>query len=412
MRHFIITAIVLFIMTLLLQIDNPLSPGAKDWIAKLNQDNDSRAYRYLMGIPVANEDPAVVGDKIVANIRHAEQSFFNGEGFQYEDIILEKLALSDGEWYCNFEDKTCIETLMESLAGIESTLDENQELLQRYQKFLAFGDFQVLSNPLFNSPLPPYQYLSRAHRLHLLSLTKDFLESPNDPTYVQAYINQLESYQTSANTLISKMIFTKYLSDVIDILWYLKQTLAFEKLPILSTKTPAEMGFDKAIIYEFGFAYNIYQNLDKHPEILEQADDLPTWSVRLLFKPNMTINAAYEHYQKVMQSSMLSPKEYLHMLDQPQDDGMPLSIRNPIGLILLRVAQPDFKSFIGRVHNLNIKNILLEGTNVNVDGSLEYSHLSNPYFEFPTAPNQQQNRLCFENPFDESKQMETCVHIH
>ena len=414
MRAFVITAIILFILTLILQIDDKLTDESLNWIERLETRDESESYLYLLGFSaVENVSPLEQGTEIYKNILAAERQYFAGNEFEYEDMQTETITLPEGEWFCSFEQTDCLSNIIQSLDEYAAVLEDNKIFLERLQVFLNYGDFRILSNPLLDSPIPPYLYLSRAERMFLLSQLKLALVNKAVPATLTQHIQQLQAYQVSANTLLSKMIFTKYVADAIDVLWYLKQVEKFSVLPEIEILNPVSVNMDDALIHEFGFAYHIYTQLDKHPEFMEEFGNMPGWTVRLLFKPNMTINKTQEKYQNIVDKISLSPARFAELIAQPEEPKMPLSIRNPVGLILLNVAEPNFTSYIGRIHNLNLKIMLYQNTDVDPDGALSFSGIHNSYSDKPeSAFIHSDQQLCFRNPFAESKQFETCLHIY
>ena len=419
MKRFIITLLILFILALLLQIDDRLQPQAKNWLETVNSEQNSQAYIYLLGIDSGrNDEPSNIGDNIFESIRQYEEDYFNkdgaGEIYRYPDQ--KKLSLPESDLLCDLAELNCIERILSKTEKAKQLIDANQLLINRLLTFLSFNDFQVLAKPLIDTPIPAYNYLSRANHLYLVQqiISASGTDAAKAVMFVTDHADKLKRYLETSNTMISKMVFASLISDAVDALWIIRNQSGLDNVT-LEHLTETEKSMESAFKNEFKFVNLIYQNLDKHPELIEQGGKMPGWSIRLLFKPKMTTNLAFDEYYADYQLSRFDMTEFATAIEKQEPRNQTFfsmfSIRNPVGKILHQVAKPDLKNYIGRLHNLDAKIKLYNEIEIDASG-IRYNDLKNPFYKESTPPVflAKENKICLKPPL-EYQQHDICLPV-
>lgn len=153
--------IVITTAIILLQFDDELSDEAQALLPVINENDSSQAYLYLLGLGAElDKDPITEGEKVLASIRRLETHYPTIESFDDIDIEVYEPSLSipDHDIFCPIEEKSCIDTLLNS-HDVDLTTPLWSALKERYQTFLTLRDFRSLTQPHIYEPLPRYSYL-------------------------------------------------------------------------------------------------------------------------------------------------------------------------------------------------------------------------------------------------------------
>lgn len=406
---------LIFLVFLLFQIDDELSPGAEQWLTlaqeKYSQPQHSEAYIYLLGM-MANEldAPALVGRQRYLAYKQAEDKLNSAfDVIEYDDYPQDKrLVLPDNDEYCDLYKPECFEQLSTSAINTER-LKQHDLLQQRYLHFIALNDFQTLYKPYLNAEFPSYHALKIGHFFWMKQLLNQFqaaadaaLMNQQAAQALEQNIKHLRLHLKQADTLIHKTIISRLLVSDLSLYEYLlKQNLIAESFQ-LEPLTKSELSFDMALQYEFMMAYYLSRGLDKHPQFFETNDIaegedkneektrynpfLPYY-VRAMFKPNMSINKHYAFLQKELKryetaiennttpgSVMCKKPENLsvpsHEQTEPEQQeqiqatgyqwgkrakfsvALLSSLRNLAGNILMSVGHPDFGDYFSDLQKL------------------------------------------------------------
>lgn len=109
--------------------------------------------------------------------------------------------------------------------------------------------------------------------------------------------------------------------------------------------------------------YYLFQSLDRHPQFFDTSSEntwAPGWSVRAVFKPNITINSVLPVYLQAIELSKLSPEDYLEKVKEAAEtEVQPSWLRNPTGTILARMGGPRYESYVSEAFNIHGKLSLL-----------------------------------------------------
>lgn len=381
----------------LCQIDDDLSIDAVDLVNRLNVDGESRAYLYLTGIFAnENDNPEDVGRKILEEQRKldADASY---KVVEYE--VSKKIPLPEGGLFCQARNEECISTLFSSKIDMEKIFQENRVLILRSKNFFEFSEYKTLTKPSFNEIFPPYQYIASAEKIKLLEAIsiyqhgnpKEAIES------LQAQLQKLRKSLELQDNLIGKMVFLAMLADVIDVSSVILSNEGI-KVEHVHGLSPAEKSFHMVAAREFGTSYYTFKNLDRHPEIFEIGGKFPGWVARILFKPNMTINAVTPIYRRFERLVQYSPSEFSAEIEQGNFSLTPTSkMRNYIGATLVAVA-PNFDEYVARFHDFEAKIALFN--HMHVEGGS--AGIKNPYWP-DREPIESNGAICFDGPLKDNR---------
>lgn len=414
--------IILFsvITTLLLQIDDDLNPEVATLLEQAKPAEHSEAYLYLLGIVATEgEDPLTVGKQLFTLIQQAEKNYtFGDESFDYQGYPEDKkLALPQGELFCSGWDDGCWQSIFSNEYDIDQTLKTHALLLERYHVFLKMDDYRSLSRPILLETFPAFHYLLKANRLVILSSIKT-----KQTSILINTIAALRQNLKRADNLIGKMIYSALISDNLDALFLIahqeKSTLK-DKIPSL---LQSERDFGSAMPRELALSYDIGAGLEKDTDFFSSANmgvniSTPSWMVKPLFKPNMSLNHVGDFHKKVIARSQLTPIEFASAV---LDDDKRLRtkpsylsyIRNPIGFILNDVASPSFDQYIAKLFDLNAKVAIFNQTTNKVELPADLDYIQNPYYETGgTAYYSKDGRsICLTGPLENDKN-QRCLRV-
>lgn len=394
----IVIGIILFgvIAVLLLQIDDELDPEIATFLEQARPAESSEAYLYLLGIVAAEgEDPLTVGKQLFASMQHAEENYtFGDEAFGYEGYPADKkLALPEGKFFCSGRDEQCWPTLFSNPSELEQVLRDHATLLKRYQSFVQLADYRSLSKPILLEVFPPFDYMLKANRLVVLNAI--YMADAAEPTPTQAidmlarHIVALRQQLIKVDNILGKVIYSALIAESIDALSLIshQNNMVFkdEILPISSL----EHDFSTVMPREFAMSFDLFMSMDGHPDFFAKSninDDYkaPSWLVRAVFKPNMTVNNSLLFYKSAIARSQLEQIAFTRAVTGENDDGDQLSkfsIRNYAGNILNRIAVPNFDQYIARFFDLNAKIAIFNQTRDKKQLPEDLDYIQNPYYE-------------------------------
>ena len=226
--------------------------------------------------------------------------------------------------------------------------------------------FRTLTKPSVYVPMPEYQYLEKGNRLNGFLILRKISEGQEQVAVdiLYADISRQRRLLKKADTLITKMVATSLLANDLDLLANLHAAGYIKNPPELARLTLDERSLYLPMIREFGISVSLHSDLDGNPEFFGEGGSAPSWLIRVIFKPNMSINKAFPIYAAVHKLSLDAPADFavgrasLEAFADAEAEGM-LSIRNFGGDILTRVAMPDFAQYVSRMHDLDCKIKLL-----------------------------------------------------
>lgn len=398
MYYFIIP--LLAVLVVLGQIDDELSEEAVDLISRIDPEAESESYLYLLGIFAKEGDsPLQVGRNLLAEYRKLDKD----ESYQIADYSeSDRLPLPEGEAFCTFWEEGCFEKLFSSDFDIEQLKSEYRVLLSRSNEFYLLDDYKNLSKPTLHEQFPAYSYLSRVERIKVIDTIASHRQGNSEDAVAQlgSQFKKLRRAMELQDTLVGKLVFLMGLSEVLDVLSVIlyEENIKQEEIDNLNK---IEKSFYMVAAREFAMGYHMYKKLDKHPNFFEEETNYPGWMVRVLFKPNMSINETAPRFTELDDLSNLSPSEFAsYISNRPNMESRGISIRNYVGRVLNDIS-PDFSKYVAKFNDFESKLALFN----QVHGSqLKRSDMHNPYYG-PETPEEKNGSLCFSGPLEDERSL-------
>ncbi len=152
---------------------------------------------------------------------------------------------------------------------------------------------------------------------------------------------------------------------------------------------------------EFMLADSFISALDKQPDLLNTNDDLPNWTARTFFKPNMTRNTFFNLYQKVIAVAKLPSSAFSDAAKQldAEQGAERFNPRNLRGEYLLALSA-SYSAYIASYHNLNAKIALLNAMSRADNPKIILSTLRSPFDNSPVYFSKGDKMACFYTPIE------------
>jgi hypothetical protein len=203
------------------------------------------------------------------------------------------------------------------------------------------------------------------------------------------------------------------LSETLDVAYLVSRKAGNEHLFQLPNLTKKERDFEVVMARELAMFYDTYRTLDGNPEFWGKEAITPSWVVKLVFKPNMTINSIYPVYRQVIEYASLSHAEFSKKIEQ---DHMPeireSRLRNSAGTILNQVSLVNYNKYIARFYDVDTKITLFNATVGVSDIKAAVDLIKNPYYpKTKTAYFSEKNQsICFDGPLPDERNFR-CLRI-
>jgi len=385
----------LLALFIILSIDDELSDETKALLRLTPQVSDSPAFIYSLGMFAASDDnPAVVGKSL---LREYQKQALD-ESYQVNEYPqTQQLPLPTGELFCRFQEDECLSKLFHAHYDIAALNKKHAVLLQRQTTFYDFSEYATLTKPLVIERIPPLQYFSTAVRLQLLNAIELHHRGSSQQAMLDlnTLLSQLRHVLALQDTLIGKMLFLHKLSDVVDVMAVIYQNsdILVDEIANLSV---TEKSLSQTFSREFTMHYNTVKGLAGQPEFFKKGVEVPKWIARLVYKPNMTINAEAPFFTRLVQMSGFSHIQFVTEIAQGNEvDLPPISFRNYLGSVLANIAMPSFDSYIARILDFDAKLVLLN----HLDKDLAMA--PNPYYK-KAIPIISDDKICFEGPLEDN----------
>jgi len=391
---------LLVILVYLTQIDDDMSVEATKLIKKVEVAGNSKSYLYLLGIYAnENEYPEDVGRGVLEEYRRleADNSY---EIVEYQES--KRIPLPEGEIFCGAWEEGCLKILFSSEVDIESLFQEHEVLIYRSNKFFDFIEYTTLAKPAINEQFPPYQYIRAAERIKVLRAISTY-KNGNAQEAINSLFTQFSKLRKSLelqDSLVGKLVFLMKLSEIIDVSSIIisKEESNIEIIPRLSL---AEKNFNIVLAREFGVAYYTFKELDKNPEFFEMGGDFPGWIIRIVYKPNMTINAITPIYSRLERLAQLTPSNFSREIENRNATSISTSwFRNYIGAALITImSSPSLDEYLARFMDFDTKILLFNQVH---HFKRKLTDVKNPYYENET-PEELDGMACFNGPLEDKK---------
>ena len=280
---------------------------------------------------------------------------------------------------CDSTQTSCLTALQDNLDSVGARLDTYGEDLARYEKLIDYRAYEEILDYRFSleSQFPRYAAMGGAQRAWLARAALAAQAGKVDAalTAVERDMAFQRVMLRDSRTLIGRMVAAANYSRDLAFLADLLQTSLGDLKPhaprltaMLKPIDRASLNMDALIETEFG----AMKQLLKDPAAAGkgQSGFLETLGVRLLrllYRPNATVNAAFADYMQIRESLRKPPATLTRNLDtqnKAADDaesGLALLdyIVNPVGKTLVKIAMPSFSAYALRLHDLDAMNRLL-----------------------------------------------------
>ena len=401
-KFFAVTASLILVIVLLLQIDNKLSPEATSMLDSIEWQKSNDAYIYLLGIGAAlGEDPKVEGTLVLAQIRKAEESYAQASSDDWGSYDRRPtINLPEHDSFCSVNETDCITSLF-----IQSDIDLNDPLMievkHRHETFLKLDGFTTMTQPHLYEPFANFVPLVKGNRLVSLNAIESAKKCcPEDAMkQLYAHIELLKKYTKETDNLIGQMIAYVLLNETIDVLSLLVEKYDLAGRPI-ALLTSDELSLDRVMDRELAFGSSILQ-----PNVFEDSyKPLPKWVIKTVFKPNMTINTSATGHLSVKEISMLPQVNFIDAIENQDNNKFDVSdVRNILGFFLYKIGMNNnFSSYIARGFDLNSKITLFNGLLAKPLNDDVLSGIANPYYqeEYDAYYDAETSRVCLGGPYE------------
>lgn len=394
----------LFVSALLLQIDDDLLPEVQALLDEGQPPVESEAYYYLVGIgAAADQSPGTAGREVFnAFVKAENKRLANGDHYELPETFGKSdLPLPEGTLKCDLETKECAELLFSESSDLAAFLQSNHILLERYNEYSGLNDYATLSSPSLFGPYLPFNYIATAGRLKLLASIKEAktFDSVHGMRLIIENISSLRRQLALQDNLIGKMVYLKLISESIDYAYLISSRLREKTAIHLLSLDTKEKDFKKVMAREFIITSDVIFNMFDTKE----GRKWPVWLQKIIFKPNMMINASLPFYEESIKRSALSHLEFAAKISRNHEPKIHNSwIRNPYGstLNMMYAGMRAYDTYRMRMLDLDAKIILFNAAVKASNAESLVGSLSSPYFESGHAAylSEDGRKICFDGP--------------
>lgn len=389
----------------LLLRDDPLRPEVADWLRDARHEGaDSAAFLYLMGMDApADQAPEAYGrERLDIYERWYAQ---HGATDDFRLPGRPALELPEIPQLCALEEKGCWASLVARDGELDTWVQRHAVLVDRYHHLLALDDYRTLTSGGASEPLPRLSYLIRAQQMAGLQLMQRARRGEGDEArrLLAEELAGLRRLLVQADTLIVKVMASAMINHNLELQarLYRQGWMPMPELP--APLSEAERSLVPPLQREFLVIATLFQNIrqDRSPQLKERV------AMALLVRPNISVNAAFPPFRQVAELSRLEPKDFARVVKaQPLVVPQPTGWRNWMGDRLVAIAGPDYRTYAGRIQDLDAKLrllALLDDLPAEPSGwaaALAASPVDNPYYPGQPARLEGGNRVCFAGPLE------------
>lgn len=389
------------------QIDDELSDEVHTLLNKVKQKNENEAYTYLLGIYASkNDDPITVGLNLLEEYRMREEDdSYSVKGYPEE----KKLPLPEGELFCHVREDDCLANLFSMPFDIISLREEYEILIARMKKFHKYDEYHTLTKPLVFDQYPDYKYISNVERLAVLSAIDKHKKGEDNEAIMalMGQFNNLRKMLKLQDELTGKSVYLMNMSDLLDVASViLSKNKKHIEVDVISALTLSEKYSDLVVAREFYLTYSGFMRLDRHPEIFKVGGDFPGWITRVLYKPNMSINAIAPIFDRLDRLSKMRPDEFAYEVESGGDVvTYTFKFRNFVGSRLIE-DYPSLDEYVARFMDFDAKLVLFNQIHHFRNSVVG---VENPYYEGKFSY-VSEGAVCFDGPLENKRKLR-CLHI-
>lgn len=393
---------LVLLLVLVLQIDDDLSPKAQALVDRADWKTPNNSYPYFLGIDAELTASSLdVGNEILAEIRELESTYSNVKSYDEFPVLRDRTTLEFGEYegFCSLRnDKNCVLTLF-SDTDISLSSAKMLAVKDRYLSFLAMDDFRTLTRPHILEPFGAYTFFVKANRL--VSLESIALAKSGEPELASdslyALLQRQRTFLLQADSLIGRLIAYVLINETIEVLSLILAEYKLEGRAI-DALSQEELSLNLVISREFIYARSAIEVAQYN----DRFNALPDWILRLVLKPNMTMNDALPNYLHAIELSESEQSRFVATLKPMLKYSW---FRNLVGSMLNKTSSPDFSDYIARGFDLNVKIALFNGTLNQIINEEILGKIPNPYYEneFDAKVADDRARICMGGPLEDKR---------
>ncbi len=369
-----ITALLLLIfgINLIDQRIDPAAVAALDFPRRASVADGDNAYYALYGFRAAPDaDPHAAGIAFVASANSRKHHVSGTEAARAPE---ELKFVGSTEKLCKQRKEDCLRQYRTKRRDIRQLAESNSVLLDRYRALYRYPVFQeTLDKRLLGTALPSFP--GDEHRLVLALIGLAALDGQ-----VESALRALAADTVfwrrvleRADTLITKMIATSFLDQNFALLAEIAQRYQHRPAVLSSAKnmvapmTAAERSCTDAFRAEYAWQAGLFDawSEGRFDNIGLDEDPNPAGRmlIRLMLKPNATINLLLSRYQTTVRIAEAPAHELVEMSDMlsREEERAADIIRwdmvyNPIGKVMAAISAPSlhaYARYAARVHNLD-----------------------------------------------------------
>jgi hypothetical protein len=370
--------------------DEELKPEVKQALAWQPPANafDDNGYLVLWGIEAPIEmDAAQIGKKQ----QETELARFATMQKTHKDPPPFQPNLAEIDEYIDWKDNQCDYQKQENCVDfyLQQGTDKlalvalsQDRLTARFDAIKQSKNYVEVVPPMIAAGLPKYQLLMQASELERIRAINDIAENRMDIGLQGIVNNALFSRKLlrDSNSLISHMIAmammqrdTRILSELMTKYPNIATQYSEQLAPILAPISAPEYNLKKAFLQECAMGYQLFDNLKHAPAsgfaVTEGIDGeiggsnfLKNWLAKIGYSANVTNNAAFMRCNARIRMA----EGDAQLLDAAKEDDLKeaqetmdvvnarlFTQKNPVGRILLGIAEPDYSSYIERQHDFD-----------------------------------------------------------
>lgn len=361
--------------------DEELKPEvaqALDWKPPTNAFEDN-GYLTLLGIEAPAEMSATqVGTKMLK----AELARYVSMQKDHKETPAPEPNPAEVDDYIDWTDNrcdyqkqaNCVDFYLQQGADKLSFVILLQErLTARYNEICGTKSYVEVIPPLVSSQFPKYSLLTQASELERIQAILDISEGKLEQgvTRFARNANFSRRLLRESNSLVSHMVAvammqrdTRILSELMAKYPKISTQYVAQLAPVLAPISAPEYSLKKAFIYERDMDFQMIKSL-KFATPTELAGDKANSFLKLYnwlgFQGNATNNALYEQSKFFAKLAEVNAAELdavkaeiaKNQLNDFKIDYLLFVTKNPIGRILIEVAQPNYTSYVERQHDLD-----------------------------------------------------------
>ena len=389
MRYFINTIKIIALICGLLLLtfviinwgDEELKPEvvqALDWKPPTNAFEEN-GYLVLLGITAPIEmDVAQLGKKAL----EAQLSRFAAAQKTHIESPAPEQNPAEVDDYIDWKDNRCKYSaqpncvdfyLQQGADKLIFVLLAQERLAARFQAIKQSKSYVEVMPPLVTAEFPKYSILMQASEMERIQAILDISEGKLEQGVARFAENASFSRRLlrESTSLVSHMVAlamvqrdTRILSELMVKYPKIATQYAAQLVPVLAPISAPEYNLKKAFVNEKSMILTIINhsnNLLENEAFTSELRRLPASFDKLAYQPNATLNMLYDWAQYRIKLAEVSAAD----LDSAKQDlkrnqqtllGLgihPYYIKNPMGKILVSVAEPDYYNYIERQHDLD-----------------------------------------------------------